>query len=184
DRQLKVSDVGERRVPLSVGPLTDREEVARIISKYNLLAVPVVDDGGHVIGIVTVDDILDALVRETTEDVQKFGGMEALDEPYTEIGFWAMIKKRAGWLTALFLGEMLTATAMGYFETEIAKAVVLALFVPLIISSGGNSGSQATSLIIRSLALRELNLRDWWRVALRELPTGLMLGLILGVVGI
>ena len=184
DPHMKVSDVGEKRLPLSVGPLADREEVARIISKYNLLALPVVDDGGHVIGIVTVDDVIDALVRETTEDVQKFGGMEALDQPYTEIGFLAMIRKRAGWLTALFLGEMLTATAMGYFEAEIAKAVVLALFVPLIISSGGNSGSQATSLIIRSLALRELNLRDWWRVALRELPTGLALGAILGVVGI
>jgi len=184
DRNMKVGDVADRRVPLSVVPLTDREEAARIISKYNLLAVPVVDEGGHIIGIVTVDDIIDALVRETTEDVQKFGGMEALDEPYTEIGFWAMIRKRAGWLTALFLGEMLTATAMGHFEAEIAKAVVLALFVPLIISSGGNSGSQATSLIIRSLALRELNIQDWWRVALRELPTGLALGGILGVVGV
>jgi magnesium transporter len=184
-RDVKVSDVGDRRRdPITVTPRTDREEVARIISKYNLLAVPVVDDGGHVIGIVTVDDVIDALVRETTEDVQKFGGMEALDQPYTEIGFWTMIQKRAGWLTALFLGEMLTATAMGHFEAEIAKAVVLALFVPLIISSGGNSGSQATSLIIRSLALRELSLRDWWRVALRELPTGLTLGAILGAVGV
>ena len=184
DRQAHVMDVGDRRTPLSVRPLTDREEVARIISKYNLLAVPVVDDEGRVIGIVTVDDVIDAIVRESTEDVQKFGGMEALDEPYREISFWAMIQKRAGWLTALFLGEMLTATAMGKFEGEIAKAVVLALFVPLIISSGGNSGSQATSLIIRALALRELALRDWWRVALRELPTGLTLGAILGAVGI
>ena len=184
ERDMKVIDVGDRRDPITVRPLTDREEVARIISKYNLLAAPVIDDGGHIMGIVTVDDVIDALVRETTEDVQKFGGMEALDEPYTEIGFWAMIRKRAGWLTALFLGEMLTATAMGYFEAEIAKAVVLALFVPLIISSGGNSGSQATSLIIRSLALRELGLRDWWRVALRELPTGFTLGAVLGVVGV
>jgi magnesium transporter len=184
DRDTKMTEVGDRRDPITVQPLTDREEVARIISKYNLLAVPVVDEGGHIIGIVTVDDVIDALVRETTEDAQKFGGMEALDEPYTEIGFWAMIGKRAGWLTALFLGEMLTATAMGHFEAEIAKAVVLALFVPLIISSGGNSGSQATSLIIRSLALRELSLRDWWRVALRELPTGLTLGSILGTVGV
>ena len=132
---------------------------------------------------VTVDDIIDAMVHETTEDVQKLGGLEALDEPYTQIGFWHMIRKRAGWLTALFLGEMLTATAMGYFEHEIARAVVLALFVPLIISSGGNSGSQATSLIIRALALRELTLKDWWRVALRELPSGLALGAILGSIG-
>jgi magnesium transporter len=181
--QIQVGDVGGQRTPLSVRPMADREEVARIISKYNLLAVPVVDERGHVLGIVTVDDVIDAIVREQTEDVQKFGGMEALDEPYTEIGFWAMIRKRAGWLTALFLGEMLTATAMGHFEAEIARAVVLALFVPLIISSGGNSGSQATSLIIRAMALRELRLRDWWRVALRELPSGLTLGTILGAVG-
>jgi magnesium transporter len=184
DRQARVTDVGDRRTPLTVRPLTDREEVARVISKYNLLAVPVIDGDGRVMGIVTVDDVIDAIVRESTEDVQKFGGMEALDEPYTEIGFWAMIRKRAGWLTALFLGEMLTATAMGKFEGEIAKAVVLALFVPLIISSGGNSGSQATSLIIRALALREISLRDWWRVAVRELPSGLTLGAILGAVGI
>jgi magnesium transporter len=183
-RQASVGEVGDRRAPITVRPLTDREEVARVISKYNLLAVPVVDDGSHVIGIVTVDDVIDAIIREQTEDVQKFGGMEALDEPYTEISFARMIRKRAGWLTALFLGEMLTATAMGHFEAEIAHAVVLALFVPLIISSGGNSGSQATSLIIRSLALRELRLRDWWRVALRELPSGLTLGAILGVVGV
>ena len=184
DRQQQVGEVGDRRAPITVTPLTDREEVARLISKYNLLAVPIVDEGGHVLGIVTVDDVIDAIVREQTEDVQKFGGVEALDQPYTEIGFWAMIRKRAGWLTALFLGEMLTATAMGYFEAEIAKAVVLALFVPLIISSGGNSGSQATSLIIRAMALRELTIKDWWRVAVRELPSGLTLGAILGVVGV
>jgi magnesium transporter len=184
NRQEMVGDVGDHRAPITVTPLTDREEVARLISKYNLLAVPVVDEGGHVLGIVTVDDVIDAIVREQTEDVQKFGGVEALDQPYTEIGFWAMVRKRAGWLTALFLGEMLTATAMGYFEHEIEKAVVLALFVPLIISSGGNSGSQATSLIIRAMALRELSLRDWWRVALRELPSGFTLGAILGTVGV
>ncbi|HMI58922.1 MAG TPA: magnesium transporter, partial [Gemmatimonadaceae bacterium] len=140
DRNQKVLEVGPQRVPLSVKPTTDREDVARLLSKYNLLAVPVVDDDGKLLGIVTVDDVIDAIVRETTEDVQKFGGMEALDEPYMEISMWSMIKKRAGWLCALFLGEMLTATAMGYFEGEISKAVVLALFIPLIISSGGNSG--------------------------------------------
>jgi magnesium transporter len=131
-----------------------------------------------------VDDIIDALVSETTEDLQKLGGMEALDEPYTQITLGKMVRKRAGWLCALFLGEMLTATAMGHFEREIERAVVLALFVPLIISSGGNSGSQATSLIIRAMALREVTLRDWWRVALRELPSGLALGSILGVIGV
>jgi magnesium transporter len=184
ERSLQVSSVGPQRKPLSVNPLADREDVARLISKYNLLAVPVVDDGNHVLGIVTVDDVIDAIVREQTEDVQKFGGMEALDEPYTEISFGRMVRKRGGWLCALFLGEMLTATAMGHFEGEIARAVVLSLFIPLIISSGGNSGSQATSLIIRALALREIALRDWWRVAIRELPAGLALGTILGIIGV
>jgi magnesium transporter len=184
DQQQLVGSIGSKRKPLTVGTHTDREDVARLISKYNLLAVPVVDEGNHVLGIVTVDDVIDAIVREQTEDVQKFGGMEALDEPYTEISFGRMIRKRAGWLCALFLGEMLTATAMGHFEGEIAKAVVLSLFIPLIISSGGNSGSQATSLIIRALALREVRIKDWWRVAMRELPAGLTLGVILGVIGV
>jgi magnesium transporter len=183
ERSSLVIEVGKPRKLLSVGPYTDREEVARVISKYDLLAVPVVDKDERILGIVTVDDVIDALVAETTEDVQKFGGMEALDEPYMEISIPRMLRKRAGWLAALFIGEMLTATAMGYFEGEIARAVVLALFVPLIISSGGNSGSQATSLIIRAMALREVRLRDWWRVAVRELPSGLALGLFLGAIG-
>ncbi len=157
--------------------------MARLISKYNLLSVPVLDDGGHVLGIVTVDDVIDAMISEQTEDVQKMGGMSALDEPYMEMGIFSMVRKRAGWLAALFLGEMLTATAMGYFEHEISRAVVLALFIPLIISSGGNSGSQATSLIIRAMALQEVTLRDWWRVAVREIPAGLTLGVILGIIG-
>src|SRR4029078_8201852 len=130
----------------------------------------------HVLGIVTGDDVIDALVKEQTEEVQKFGGMEALCPPYKENGLGKMIRKRAGWLCALFLGEMLTATAMGYFEHEIERAVVLAIFLPLIISSGGNSGSQAPSLIIRAMALREVNLRDWWQVAAREIPAGVTLG--------
>jgi magnesium transporter len=183
DRGRRVGDVSSTRKVLSVTPRTDREDVARMISKYDLLAIPVVDTDGRVLGIVTVDDVIDALVAETTEDVQKFGGMSALDEPYMEIGLLHMLRKRAGWLAALFIGEMLTATAMGYFEHEIARAVVLALFVPLIISSGGNSGSQATSLIIRAMALGEVRLRDWWRVAVRELPSGLCLGAFLGVIG-
>jgi len=179
----KLSDVAWSEVQ-SVSPFADREEVARVISNYDIVVVPVVSESGHVMGVITVDDVIDAIEEEQTEDVQKFGGVEALDQPYTEIGFWAMIRKRAGWLTALFLGEMLTATAMGHFEHEIEKAVVLALFVPLIISSGGNSGSQATSLIIRAMALREITLKDWWRVALRELPSGIALGTILGTVGV
>jgi magnesium transporter len=178
----KVSDIAWTDVQ-SVSPHADREEVARLIQNYDLVVVPVVSESHHVIGVIAVDDVIDAIQEEQTEDVQKFGGLEALDEPYTQIGFFRMIRKRAGWLTALFLGEMLTATAMGKFEAEIARAVVLSLFIPLIISSGGNSGSQATSLIIRALALQELRLRDWWRVALRELPSGLALGAILGLVG-
>lgn len=184
DRATLVGDIGERRTPLSVTPHTDREDIARLISKYDLLAVPVIDAARHVIGIVTVDDVIDAMVREQTEDIQKLGGMEALDEPYMRISFLNMIKKRGGWLCALFLSEMLTATAMQRFEGEIAKAVVLSMFIPLVMSSGGNSGSQATSLIIRALALREVRLRDWWRIAIRELPTGLVLGAILGVIGV
>jgi magnesium transporter len=170
--------------PITVSPLTDREEVARLLSKYNLLAVPVVAEDGHVLGIVTVDDVIDAIIAEGTEDVQKFGGMEALDEPYLKIDFLTMIRKRAGWLCALFLSEMLTASAMQHYQAEIEKAIVLTLFIPLIMSSGGNSGSQATSLIIRALALREITLKDWWRIASRELPAGLTLGAILGAIGV
>ncbi|HEY1951854.1 MAG TPA: magnesium transporter [Gemmatimonadaceae bacterium] len=179
----KVRDIAWEEVQ-TVPVTADREEVARLTREYDLVAVPVVDDNGVIQGVVTVDDVIDALVEEHTEDVQRFGGMEALDMPYTQIGFFRMIGKRAPWLAALFLSEMLTTTAMGHFQGELEKAVVLALFVPLIISSGGNSGSQATSLIIRSLALGEIKLRDWWKIALRELPSGLMLGAILGMLGI
>jgi magnesium transporter len=179
----RVSDIAWEEVQM-VPVTADREEVARLTREYDLVAVPVVDENGVIQGVVTVDDVIDALVEEHTEDVQRFGGMEALDEPYTQIGFFSMIRKRAPWLAALFLSEMLTTSAMGHFQDELAKAVVLALFIPLIISSGGNSGSQATSLIIRALALQELRLRDWWKVMLRELPSGLMLGAILGLMGI
>ena len=179
----KVSDIAWQEVQ-TVPVTADREEVAKLVREYDLVAVPVVDNTGVIQGVVTVDDVIDALVEEHTEDVQRFGGMEALDMPYTQIGFFQMIGKRAPWLAALFLSEMLTTTAMGHFQGELEKAVVLALFVPLIISSGGNSGSQATSLIIRSLALGEIKLRDWWRIMLRELPSGLMLGAILGLMGI
>jgi magnesium transporter len=168
---------------VTVSPLTDRETLAQTISKYDLLAVPVVDHG-KILGIVTIDDIIDTMIEETTEDVHRFGGMEALDEPYMKMSFLAMIRKRGGWLCALFLSEMLTANAMQSYEGELEKAIVLTLFIPLIMSSGGNSGSQATSLVIRALALREIGLGDWWRVALRELPTGVVLGAMLGVVGI
>jgi magnesium transporter len=167
---------------VTVPPTMDREEVARLTSNYDLVVLPVVDDQHRILGVVTVDDVIDALVEEHTEDVQRFGGMEALDEPYTQISFWRMIRKRGGWLSALFLGEMLTATAMQHFDVELKKAILLTLFIPLIMSSGGNSGSQATSLIIRALALGEVKLRDWWRIAAREIPAGLVLGGILGII--
>jgi magnesium transporter len=182
-REEHVLEIGSRRPPITVTAETDREDAARIISKYNLLAVPVIDDQRRMLGIVTVDDVIDTLVEEQTEDVQRFGGMEALDAPYMEISFLGMIKKRAGWLCALFLSEMLTATAMQRFQGEIERAAVLAMFIPLVMSSGGNSGSQATSLVIRALSLQEVRLRDWWRIAMRELPTGLVLGGILGLIG-
>jgi magnesium transporter len=169
---------------ISVNDDMDQEQVARVIRKNRLLAVPVVDDQQRMQGIVTIDDIVDVIDEEASEDMQKVGGMEALDEPYLATSFFQLIKKRAGWLTILFLGEMLTATALGYFEGEIDRAVVLALFLPLIISSGGNSGSQATTLVIRAMALGEVMLRDWFRVIRRELFAGIVLGGILGVVGI
>jgi magnesium transporter len=163
---------------------TDYQETAvAVFRREDRTALPVTDSAGVLIGIVTVDDMLDVAEAEATEDIQRVGGMEALDEPYMEIAFRRMIQKRAGWLTALFLGEMLTATAMGFFEHEIERAVVLALFVPLIISSGGNSGSQASTLVIRALALGEVTLADWWQVMRRELGAGLALGTILGTVG-
>ena len=184
DPKVTVLSAARPYAPIAVPPLTDREEVARLLSKYNLLAVPVVAEDGHVLGIVTVDDVIDAIIAEGTEDVQKFGGLEALHEPYLKISFLTMIRKRAGWLCALFLSEMLTASAMQHYQSEIEKAIVLALFIPLIMSSGGTRGSQATSLIIRALALHEITLKDWWRIASRELPTGLTLGAILGIIGV
>jgi magnesium transporter len=162
----------------------DQELVARLFQQHNLLALPVVDDAGKMVGIITFDDIADALREEATEDIQKIGGVEALEAPYLTIAFSRLLKKRAGWLAVLFLGEMLTATAMAHFEQEIAAAVVLALFVPLIISSGGNSGSQATTLVIRAMALGEVRLRDWWRVLRREVGAGAGLGAILGTIGL
>jgi magnesium transporter len=184
DPQAPILSVGADRRPFFVTTDTPREQVSRLVSKYDLSAIPVLDDSRKIVGIVTVDDVIDAIIDHDTEDTQKLGGMEALDAPYMATGFVGMIRKRAGWLAALFLAEMLTASAMQHFEDELERAVVLTLFIPLIMSSGGNSGSQATSLIIRALALEEVNLGDWWRVAVRELPSGLALGTILGVIGI
>ncbi|MES1200275.1 MAG: magnesium transporter [Pseudomonadota bacterium] len=178
-----IVEVGPDRTPIFVNADTPRDEVSRLISIHDLLAVPVLNHRRQPLGIVTVDDVIDAIVAESSEDVERFGGVEVTTEPYMQIGFVEMIRKRAGWLCALFLSEMLTASAMQHFEDELQRAVVLTLFIPLIMSSGGNSGSQATSLLIRALALNQLRLRDWWRVALKELPTALTLGAILGVIG-
>jgi magnesium transporter len=179
----KVRDLMQTDV-VTVSEQLDQEDVGLLFAKHSLLAIPVVDADGHMKGVVTVDDIVDVVQEEATEDIQKIGGMEALDEPYLDIGLFRMIRKRAGWLSALFMSETLTATAMGYFEHEIARAVVLALFIPLIISSGGNSGSQASTLVVRAMALGEVRLRDWWRVMRRECAAGLALGSILGLIGL
>lgn len=162
----------------------DRETAVEMFKETDLSALPVTDTQGALLGIVTVDDILDVAEEEATEDFQKMGGSEALDEPYMKIALPSMVRKRATWLVILFLSEMLTATAMGRFENEIAKAVVLSIFVPLVISSGGNSGSQASTLIIRAMAVGEVHLADWWRVMRREFLSGLSLGLILGAIGV
>jgi magnesium transporter len=163
---------------------TDDQELAvRAFKQADRTALPVTDSDGVLIGIVTVDDIFDVAEEEDTEDIHKFGGNEAIDEPYMKIGIPSMVRKRATWLIVLFLSEMLTATAMGRFESEIAKAVVLSIFVPLVISSGGNSGSQASTLIIRAMALGEVKLKDWWRVMRREILSGFSLGAILGTIG-
>jgi magnesium transporter len=183
DPGKRVSELMDRRF-VHLQTMQDQEEAIEVFRKNDRVALPVVNDEGVLFGIVTIDDILDIREEEDTEDIQKLGGSQALDEPYLSIPLLGMVRKRAGWLVILLIGEMFTATAMGYFEEEIAKAVVLALFIPLIISAGGNAGSQATSLIIRAMSLGELNLGEWWRVMRRELATGLMLGGILGVVGL
>jgi len=178
----KISDLMDRHF-VALKASDDQATAVAEFRQYDRTALPVTDTAGVLIGIVTIDDVLEVAEAEATKDMQRLGGSEALDEPYTEIAFGKMIRKRAGWLTALFLGEMLTATAMKAYENEISKAVVLALFVPLIISSGGNSGSQASTLVVRALALGELTLRDWWMVIRREFLAGLTLGGILGTIG-
>lgn len=169
---------------VSVTEDMDQEDVAKVIAAHDLLAVPVLDAEGRLKGIVTVDDIVDVVLEEATEDIQKMGGVQRLDRPYFQTGFLEMLRKRGGWLIVLFLGEMLTANAMAHYEEEIAAAVVLAVFIPLIIASGGNSGAQASTLITRAMALGQVRLSDWWRVVYRELGTGLALGLILALIGL
>ncbi len=178
----KVADLMDYRY-VALKAADSQESAVHVFRDQDLKALPVTDTTGVLIGIVTIDDVLDVAEAQATKEIQKIGGSEAFDEPYMQIAFWRMVKKRGGWLVILFLGEMLTATAMGFFEREIERAVVLALFVPLVISSGGNSGSQASTLVIRALALREVRLRDWWRVMRREVLSGLALGSILGTIG-
>lgn len=168
---------------VAITTTTSKEDAVTYFEKYDRAALPIITEAGVLVGIVTIDDILDQIEQQNTEDIQKFGGLEALDVPYTQTSLIEMVKKRGMWLIILFFSEMLTASAMGYFEDEIQKAVVLALFVPLIISSGGNSGSQAATLIIRAMALQEIGLKDWWYVMKKEIFTGLFLGGILGIIG-
>ncbi|MBN1531304.1 MAG: magnesium transporter [Spirochaetes bacterium] len=171
------------RTFISLTATEDEQMAVELFEKYDRVALPVVDSGGYLIGIVTVDDVLDVVEQEHTEDIHRFGGVEVLGYPYRSTSLWEMIRHRIGWLVLLFFGEMLTASAMGFFEREIARAVVLALFVPLIISSGGNTGSQAATIIIRAMSLGEVTLRDWWFVMRRELVSGLVLGSVLGMIG-
>jgi len=179
----KVSQIrDETFVALNVND--SQQDALNVFRRYDRVALPVLDSSGVLVGIVTSDDMLDVAEKEATEDIQKFGGMEALDEPYMRIPLWRMVRKRAGWLIILFLGETLTATAMANYQAELAKALVLALFLPLIISSGGNSGSQASTLMIRAMALGEVTLRDWWQVMRREVQAGILLGAILGAIGV
>lgn len=161
----------------------DQEKIGQIFSQQDLMALPVIDQDGRMKGIVTFDDVATAIQEEATEDIQKLGGTESLDAPYMKIGLREMIQKRGTWLAILFVGQMLTATAMQFYQIELESAVVLSLFIPLIISSGGNTGSQASTLIIRAMALGEVRLRDWWRVLMREIVTGFWLGAFLALMG-
>lgn len=181
--EKKVSEIRDG-VFVSLHANGHQEEAVAAFRKYDRTVLPVVDRNGGLVGIVTVDDVLDVAEEQATDDIHKLGGMETLDEPYMDISLGRLVRKRATWLVILFLGEMLTATAMAHYEDEIAKAVVLAMFVPLIISSGGNSGSQAATLIIRAMAIGEVKLRDWWRVMQREILSGLALGVVLALIGL
>ncbi len=180
---IKMREIMSPMSPIRILVTMDREAAAEIFSRYKVMSAPVVDADNRLVGVLDADDVIQVIEQETTEDIQKLAGVEALEDPYFLTPFKDMVRKRATWLCVLFVGETLTATAMAFFEKEIARAVVLALFIPLIISSGGNSGSQAATLIVRALALKEITFRDWWRVMRREFFSGLVLGLILGSIG-
>ena len=181
--EMKVNELMDDRF-ISLNANDDQELANAAFKMNNRVALPVTDDHNILLGIITIDDVLWITNEEFSEDIQKIGGTEALDEPYLDISILKLLKKRAGWLVLLFLGEMLTASAMQFFQHEIETATVLALFIPLIMSSGGNSGSQASTLIIQAMALGELTVKDWWKVMRRELITGMLLGIILGSIGL
>jgi magnesium transporter len=182
DPETKVLDIVEPGF-VDLRDTTPQEQVLEAFQKYDRVALPVTDGSGHMLGIITVDDVMDVAQEEMTEDMQKIGGMDALDDAYSQTGLFQMVRKRGVWLAVLFIGELFTASAMAHYEHELARALVLTLFIPLIISSGGNSGSQAASLLIRALALRDVELSDWWRVMRREIASGLALGTLLGILG-
>lgn len=182
DPETKVLDIVEPGF-VDLRDTTPQEQVLEAFQKYDRVALPVTDASGHMLGIITVDDVMDVAEEEVTEDMQKIGGMDALDDAYSQTGLFQMVRKRGVWLAVLFVGELFTASAMAHYEHELARALVLTLFIPLIISSGGNSGSQAASLLIRALALRDVELSDWWRVMRREIASGLALGTVLGILG-
>jgi magnesium transporter len=183
DPQTPLLDVARENV-ISVTPTLDQEEAAKRMAKYDLTALPVVDDKGEFLGIITVDDVIDVLTEEQTEDVQRLGAVEPLDDPYFSTAYWTFIRKRASWLLALFVGEFFTGSALRHYDDVLQAVSKLAFYVPLLISTGGNSGGQSSSLIIRGMAVGELKVSDWWRVLVRELAQGIVLGLILAVVGI
>ncbi len=182
DPDTKISQLMDGRL-ISLKATDPQEEAINVFRMNNRVALPVTDDENILLGIVTIDDILWIANEEYTEDIQKIGGTQALNEPYLDINLFKLVKKRVGWLIILLLGEMLTTVAMGYFQYELEKAVILALFIPLIISAGGNTGSQASTLIIQAMALGEVTIEDWWRVMRREIISGLLLGLTLGIIG-
>lgn len=180
--EKKVSELSDRQF-LALNVHDNEENAINLFRKYGRVALPVIDDKGMMLGIVTIDDVMNVSINRDTEDIHLIGAVHALKEPYISISFYSLIRKRAPWLVILFLGELLTASAMGIFQNEIARAVVLTLFLPLIISSGGNAGSQASTLIIRAMALGEVTLKDWWKIMNREISAGIILGLILGLIG-
>ena len=182
DPEARVLDIVEPGF-VDLRDTTPQGKILEAFRKYDRVALPVTDVSGHMLGIITVDDVMDVAEDEMTEDMQKIGGMDALDAAYSQTGLWQMVRKRGVWLAVLFVGELFTASAMAHYEQELARALVLTLFIPLIISSGGNSGSQAASLLIRALALKDVALADWWRVMRRELAAGLALGTVLGLLG-